>query len=99
MTTTPSYEFQASYCYAADERYNTGRGLSLITSDLEHANGVFDVYVNRRETYALEIRRMDTDEIIRSAGPSIDEAHRSMAAAIRSRKTSPGGARDESAQH
>ncbi|CAN7780395.1 hypothetical protein LJR296_007961 [Cupriavidus necator] len=78
----PTFEFQASYCYARGERYSAGRGLSLMTQDLAQANSVFDTYMREGESYALEIRRTDSGEIIRCAGPSIDEARRSMLSAL-----------------
>ncbi|SOZ07276.1 hypothetical protein CBM2599_U20007 [Cupriavidus taiwanensis] len=87
----PFYSFEASYCYSAGERYNSGRGLSVSSSDLAHLNSIFDRFLSRDqvEPYALLIRRMDTGEVVRSHR-DMKEAHRSMMAAVRIRREARG---------
>ncbi|NMV39945.1 hypothetical protein [Ralstonia insidiosa] len=80
----PAYEFEASYVYASGERYNSGRGLSVISRDLAEQEALYERMKSDRERYALRLRRLDTGEVVRAHG-DMAEAHRSMEAAYRLR--------------
>jgi len=79
------YEFQAAYVYGPSERYNNGRGLSVLSADLAHLEGIFSLYDRGHENYALQIRNLRTDEIVRSKG-SLKIASQTMNAAFNRRK-------------
>lgn len=64
------YEFEACYHYKPEEHYNTGRGLSVTSDDMKTLNGIFDSYDAQmdKEPYAIQIRRVDTGQVVRSRG-------------------------------
>jgi hypothetical protein len=73
--------FEASYIYAEGERYNTGRGMAVLDSNVDRLHGLFDLYVSGvdGERYALRIKASD-GTVIRERG-DFAEAQRSMRAA------------------
>lgn len=81
-----SYRFDASYCYAPGERYNSGRGLSVHADSLEELEGIFRTYLARdaEEPYALTITHLPSGKVVKSHR-DMKEATRSMLAATKAR--------------
>lgn len=73
------YRFDAQRFYADDERYSDGSGLSYLTTDLARARSSFASFQrDRKETYSVTVTCCDTGEVLMHAGPSAQDAERSM---------------------
>lgn len=88
-TPGPWLQFTQRRVYRKGERYNGGDGLSVMTQNRAHAEGMFarayDFAGDR--IYAVEVREMATDKVLMQSGPSIQEADRAMWAALRAKAT------------
>lgn len=79
------YEFEAAYHYGPTEDYNAGRGIQMMSEDLQHIQAMFDVRKVEPAPYALRVRDMGTGKVI-CEHRSIEDAHRAMTAAYHRRR-------------
>ena len=79
------YEFEAAYHYGPTEHYNAGRGMQMMSDDLQHLQAMFDVRKFEPAPYALRIRDMGTGKVV-CEHRSIEAANRAMTAAYHRRR-------------
>lgn len=81
-----SYTVESHWHYAADERYNAGRGLAAFKDTLEEAESLFSTLASD-PGYAVDIKENATDRVVKHAGPDTRVAIASMHRAWHRRQT------------
>lgn len=96
-TPGPWLQFTKHRVYRPGERYSSGEGLSVMTQNRAEAEGLFaraNDFADGR-IYAVEVREMATGKVLLHSGPSMEEADRSMRAAIRAGRAAIAAATGE----